>query len=157
MAVITNPRKQFNFRISFPGLPFHSYLAQDVTLPDSEIEEVSHGEGNKDIKTAGKRTFGKITVEKLLTSLPADPMNMAMWAWHDSCQSAISGGGNPPSAFKRLCVIEEMDHTGLIPINRWVCEGVWPSRIPGQKQSRGSSDNTIETVEFSVDSVSKSI
>ena len=72
-AKVKNPRKKFLFGIAFPKHPFNVFLAQKVTMPDIEIEEVAHGDINRDVKTAGRVTIGTLTVEKLMTTSGRKP------------------------------------------------------------------------------------
>lgn len=148
MANFSNPRKNYNFGIFFSGASIGSFLVQKVTLPDSEIEEITHGDTNHDIKTAGRVTYTKLVCEKLLPSNEAD---IALDAWHDVCQSSIIGGGNPPDTYKFRITIEEYAENGTTVLNTWSYDGAWPSMISGQEFDRQGSDNSIEKVEFSVD------
>ena len=52
-AKVKNPRKRFLWSITFPKHPINTYLFQTCTLPDIEIEQVAHGDINRDVKTAG--------------------------------------------------------------------------------------------------------
>ena len=52
-AKVKNPRKVFLFSVSFPKHPINPYLCQKVTLPDIEIDQVTHGDFNRDVITAG--------------------------------------------------------------------------------------------------------
>jgi len=152
MAKFANPRKRFNFSIQISPDPINPFLFQKVTLPDSDIEEVMHGDTNHDIKTAGRRTVGKIVCEKLM---PSDQGDSYMFSWHDTCQSMILGGGAPPQIYKKVITIVEMAEDGATVLNTWIAQGVWPSSLPGAELDRQSSENTIENVEFSVDKWNK--
>ena len=68
-AKVKNPRKKFLWSITFPKHPINTYLFQTCTLPDIEIEQVAHGDINRDVKTAGRVTIGNLTVEKLMTTI----------------------------------------------------------------------------------------
>jgi len=152
MAKFANPRKKFNFSIQISPDPINPFLFQKVTLPDAEIEEVGHGDTNHDIKTAGRVTYDKIVCEKLESSSEGDAY---MWSWFDTCQSSLLGGGAPPQVYKKVITVVEMAEDGATILNTWVAEGVWPSSLPGAELDRQASDNTIENVEFSVDTLTK--
>ena len=152
MAKFANPRKRFNFSIQISPDPINPFLFQKVTVPDADIEEVAHGDTNHDIKTAGRVTYGKIVCEKLK---PSDLGDSYMWSWFDTCQSSVLGGGAPPQIYKKVITIVEMAEDGATVLNTWVAQGVWPSSLPGTELDRGSSENTIENVEFSVDKLTK--
>lgn len=148
MAKVKNPRKGFNYSITFPKHPINSYLAQKVTLPDVEIEQVSHGDTNHDIKTAGRVTVSNLVIEKLITTSGSDT-----WAfdWLMACQDPKLGGGNIPTVYKETVVVSELAEDGVTVLNTNIYDGVWPTKITGLEFDRQSSDNIVEKVEFSVD------
>lgn len=152
MAKIKNPRKGFQFSLSFPKHPINTYLCQKVTLPDLEIEEVEHGDLNRSVKTAGRATIGRLVIEKLMTTSGSDT-----WAhdWLMSCQDIILGGGNVPSTYWETVVVNELAEDGTTVLNSHTYEEVWPCKINGLELDRTSSDNTIEHVEFSVGTIDK--
>lgn len=158
MAVIQNPRKNFNFSISFPEVPIQPFLFQKVDLPDSEVEVVEHGDTNFDVKTGGRVKLGAITLEKLLTT-KRGAENNHFWDWHLSVSNPFLGGGLPPGPFPtgywRTMEVVEFAEDGVTVINRWICQNVWPSKINGQSHDRKSSDNTIETIELQVEKIDK--
>lgn len=152
MAKVNNPRKAFQYSISFPKHPINSYLAQKVTLPDIEVEEVTHGDVNRDVKTAGRVSVGSLTIEKLMTTSGSDS-----WAhdWLMSCQDILLGGGNIPTTYWETVVVNELAEDGVSVLNTWVMGEVWPKKITGLELDRTSSDNSVEKVEFSVGTVDK--
>lgn len=152
MANFANPRKKFNFSIQIIPDGLNPFLFQKVSLPDAEIEQDAHGDTNHDIKTAGRVSYGNITAEKLMASNNGDTY---MWAWFDSCQSSTIGGGLPPSLYKKTIEIVELAEDGAKQLNRWLAVGVWPCKINGQEFDRGSSGNSIETIEFCIDKLTK--
>lgn len=113
-----------------------------------EIEQVEHGDTNHNIKTAGKVSIGNLIVEKLSTTSGSDT-----WIndWLQSCQDIILGGGNIPSLYKETCVVCELAEDGVSVLNTHVYDGVWPCKSTGIELDRSSSENTIEKIEFSVD------
>ena len=160
MAVtkFSNPRKKFQFSISFyPASPFNSWQAQKVTLPDTDIEMDLHGDTNHDIKTAGRVTIGELTIERIMSSKRSE---QELWAWFATCQSSLLGGGLPPNGgigYKRSIEISEYAEDGVTVIDKWVYNGVWPTKVNGIELSRTESGNTIESVEFAVDTGGKVI
>lgn len=151
-AQVKNPRKKFNFSISFPKHPLNPYLCQKVNLPDIEIEQVTHGDINRDVKTAGRVTIGNLTVEKLLVTSGSDT-----WAldWLYACQDHINGGGLVPEQYWEEMVVNELAEDGVSIIQSWIFTEVWPCKITGLELDRTSSDNTIEVIEFSVGTIDK--
>lgn len=146
MAKIANTRKVFNFVVEIGGV--NQFEIQKVTLPEVEIEKVEHGDTNHSIKTAGRITFGDMTFEKLRPLPTADSF---AWQWLTSAQDALTGGGNLALGYKRIVVIKEMDTTGLVAVNRWICEGCWVTKISQSDMDRQASDNVMETIALSVD------
>lgn len=152
MAQIPNPRKQFSFSIQIAPLPINAFLAQKVTIPDININTAKHGDTNHDINTAGRVTYSNIVIEKLMTTGGADNY---MFDWLASCQDVIIGGGNIPTAYKRILTISELAEDGTSIINEWLCTGCFPASIKGIELDRMSSENTMERIELYVDQVEK--
>lgn len=148
MAHITNPRKVFNFTIQIAPYVLDPWLCQRVTIPDLDVEPVEHGDANYDVKTAGRKKVGSLTIEKLMVSDNADNY---MYNWQETCQSQLLGGGSPPDIYKRPIIITELAEDGATPLNSWTAFGCWPSKISGQKFDRQASENVIENIEIQVD------
>jgi hypothetical protein len=146
MAQIANPRKQFNFSIFCPGL--NPFLAQKVTTPDIEIEEVTHGDTNHDIKTGGRLKVGSLNVDKIS---PATASDSWVFDWMNTIQNALLGGGALPSIYKRQITIEEYSTDGITVLNTHDYEGAWPKKRNGIELSRTQSENTLQSIEFAVD------
>ena len=146
-AKIKNPRKKFLFSLQFPKHPINPYLAQKVSLPDVSIDQVEHGDINRDVKTAGRVKVGNLTVEKLKITSGSDTW---LWDWLNSCQDMTLGGGLTPSEYNETVRVDELAEDGVSILDSWICEEVWPSQLNGQPLNRMSSDNSIEEIEFSV-------
>lgn len=151
-AKVKNPRKKFLWSISFPKHPINTYLFQTCTLPDIEIEQVTHGDVNRDVKTAGRVTIGNLVVEKLLTTAGSDTW---LIDWLYACQDHIIGGGLVPSQYWENAVVNELAEDGVSVINTHVLTEVWPCKISGLELDRMASENTIESIEFSVGTYDK--
>jgi len=148
MAKFANPRKKYNFSIQITPDPINPFQFQKVTNPDIEIEQTAHGDTNHDVKTPGRITIGNILLDKLQ---PSDQADSYFWAWLDTCQSSMIGGGAPPEIVKKAVTITEFAEDGATVLNTWVWFGVWPCKINGQEWDRQSSDNTVESVELCID------
>jgi hypothetical protein len=146
MAKINNPRKQFQFTIILPGL--NPFLAQDVKIPDVELDIVEHGDTNFDVKTAGRKKTGMLSIIKISASETTDRF---FWDWIKSIQNTRSGGGLLPFAYKRVCIVEQYSADGITVVQRWQWTGVWPQKINGIEFSRRGSENTIESIDLCVD------
>ena len=145
-AKVKNPRKKFLWQIVFVKHPINAFLFQKVGIPEVSIEQVSHGDVNYDVKTAGRVSVGNLTASKLETWL---------WDWLMSVQDMLLGGGLTPSQYKETVLINELAEDGVSILNSWTCTGVWPCKVNGQDLDRMSSDNTLEDLEFSVDTCEK--
>lgn len=152
MAIVSNPRKQFNFSIQIAEAPIQPFLCQEVDLPEITIESTAHGDTNHDIKTGGRAVIGNATIQKIMTTSGADNY---FYDWALLVADTVLGGGLPPDQYKRTVIISELAEDGVSVINTWVLTGCWPTRINGQKLNRLSSDNSIENVELSVDKPEK--
>lgn len=151
-AKVKNPRKRFLWQISFPKHPVNSYKFQSCTLPEVSIEEVPHGDINRDVKTGGRVTIGTMTVRKLLTT---DGSDTWFWDWLNSVQDILFGGGLVPTEYWEDAVVQELAEDGVTVINTHLLSEVWPARVNGLELDRTSSENTIEEIEFSVGTYDK--
>jgi hypothetical protein len=57
--------------------------------------------------------------------------------------------------YKKTIVITEHAEDGHTVLNTWTASGVWPCKINGLDLDRMASENSIESIEFSVDKLSK--
>jgi phage tail-like protein len=152
MAKFANPRKGFNFSIEIIPDPINPFMFQDIKLPDTDVDQVEHGDTNHKIKTAGMVHYTNLTAEKLL---PSDQGDTYMWGWIDTCQSAMLGGGAIPEIYKKTILVTEFAEDGSTPLNTWTYQGVWPCKVNGLDLSRIKSENSLEKIEFSVDELIK--
>ena len=153
MAVkVKSPRKLFRFSIEIVAPSLDPFLVQEVTHPDVDVEQDTHGDTNFDVKTAGRVAVGNGTLNKIMRA--SGPDNF-MWNWRMMCQDQIAGGGLIPDEYKRTIIVVEFAEGGDTPINTWRWTGCWPTKINGQQNSRTESGNTIESIELSVDIVEK--
>jgi hypothetical protein len=147
-AKVPNPRKNFQFTIIFPGLdPFQ---AQDVKLPDFDLDSVEHGDVNYDVKTAGRIKIGNLTISQILSATKSEKY-FADWA--RQIQDQVTGGGELPSLYKRSCIVMELAPDGVSSLDTHIYDGCWPIKINGRELNRKGSDNTMESIELSVDVV----
>lgn len=151
-AKVKNPRKKFLWQITFVKHPLNPYLFQEVSLPELEIEQVSHGDINRDVKTGGRITVGNLVCRKLESTSGSDTW---LWDWLMSVQDLILGGGLTPPEYWETVRVDELAEDGVSILNSWICEEVWPSKVNSQDLDRMSSDNTLEEIEFSVGTVNK--
>jgi phage tail-like protein len=149
-ANIENPRKQFNFTLSVPGL--NPFLAQDVDIPGIEIDVVNHGDTNHDIKTGGRKKIEPIKIKKLI---PAEIGDTWLFDWINRVQNEFTGGGQLPSQYKTNIIITEFSNDNQTILNRWVAEGCWPNKLSAQQLRRMASENSMEDFELQVDKITK--
>ena len=150
MAQIQNPKKQFQFEVQIAGL--NSFLCQEVTLPEIEIESVSHGDWNHDVKTGGRISFGNLSIKKIS---PADSPDSYVWDFLRIIQDAYTPGGALPSNYKIEIIITHYAPDGISPTDRYNLNGCWLTKLNGVELNRTSSENTMEEIEFSVDRMDK--
>lgn len=152
---VKNPKKQFNFRVSIPSHPdLPVFSCQEVTLPDFEIEEDEHGQGNMTIKTAGMVKISKATLSRIMPSTPATSataLSNYFWGWASLAQNILAGGGADEEVYKRTVIVHELANDGVSVINTIVLTGAWVSKINGRGYKRAESGNLVEEVELSTD------
>lgn len=146
MAQIANPHKKFQFSIFVFGM--NPFLAQKVTLPERSVEQVEHGEGNHVIKTGGMVKLGNITIDKIQNSSFADKL---FWGWISLVQNEVTGGGVIPEIYKKAIQVQFLGNDGVTVLSTRSFIGAWPCKINGIELDRLSSDNTIESIEISID------
>lgn len=146
MAQLENPAKEFQFGLILPGLI--PALVQKVKLPDTDFDIAEHGDAGFLVKTAGLIKFGKLNLTKLK---PSDALDVYIWTWVKQIRNTVTGGGAPPSLYKKVGLVEQYGNDGITVVHSWVVKGVWPSKINGVSYDRASSNNTIEDIEFEVD------
>lgn len=151
-AKVKNPRKTFLWSIKFTKHPINPYLFQSVELPEITVEQVSHGDVNRDVKTAGRVSIGNLVAKKLETTSGSDTW---FWDWLMSCQDILLGGGLTPDEYFEDIIVSELAEDGKSILNQWLYTEVWPTKVNGQTLDRMSSDNTIEEIEFSVGTAEK--
>lgn len=152
MAKVSNPRKKFLWQVTFIKHPLNPYLFQRATLPEVTVDQTAHGDINHDIKTGGRVQVGNFTLEKLETTSGSD---VWVWNWLMSVQDILIGGGLTPKEYKESVKVDELAEDGTSILNSWILTGIWPTRVNGQELDRMSSDNTLESIEFSVDGIEK--
>lgn len=150
MAKINNPKKQFNFAVYAPGL--NNYAVQTANIPGYEIDATEHGDTNYKVKTPGMINFENITLEKLR---PMDVADNWVHDWVNETADAFTGANGLPGSIKRNITIVQLASDNITVTDQWEVEGAWPVRVNGMNLSRVSSDNSMETVELSVDRVRK--
>lgn len=151
-AQVKNPRKRFLWSLNFIKRPVNPYLFQMINIPEVSIDEVAHGDINRNVKTAGRVMVGTMTAEKLETTAGSDTW---FWNWLMSCQDLQLGGGLTPSQYWETVLVSELAEDGVSVINQWILDEVWAMKVNSQEENRMSSENTIESIEFSVGRVEK--
>ena len=152
-----NPRKAFNFRITFPNQPnLPVFACQTANIPEETVEQVEHGLGNSRIKTAGQYIAGEATIGMIIPATkeqPSSDVNNFFRNWQRTAQDPILGGGGDPMLYKRTVLLEELANDGVSVLNSYLLNGAWPTRINGREYSRTESNNVVETVDLSTDVV----
>lgn len=152
MAKIPNPRKRFNYSVTFVKHPLNPFLCQRIQLPEVTIEQTEHGDANYVVKTGGRLMTGNLTLDKLSTTSGSDTWS---WDWLFSVQDPYIGGGLRPQEYKEIIKVDELAEDGVSVLNSWLCDGCWLTRVNGNELSRMNSENVIDSLEFSVDRMEK--
>lgn len=146
MAKINNPAKQFQFNILIAGV--NPFSVQELTMPDYAFNSDEHGDTIYKVKTAGMLDVGTLKISKIINAIGFD-----RWLWDKIrlMANTLTGSMDIPSNYKELIIVQQMAPNYIVPLQTWTWEGCFPLRINGVDFSRTKSDNTIHTVEFSVD------
>ena len=151
--VILNPRKKFKFEVIIPNAyEIEIFGAQEVTLPDQEVEQVEHGVGVTAVKTGGLVKKGNLTINRIMSAGAGTPSGKKFVEWGLEVQNANTQVGGDPDQYGKTIIINELSNDNII-IDTHTYTGCWPTRINGRELSRVQSENTVESVEFSVDYV----
>ncbi len=139
-----NPVRAYRFRVEIDGID--QWAIQKVTIPEISVGVIEHGGGDHNIKTAGKRQIGNLTIEKLK---PLGEKDLWSQTWMMEAILLL------PTIAKRNIVIKELSNDGLTTINSWLVIGMFPVKSSQTTLDRMAEENIIESVEFSVDDVIK--
>jgi len=152
-AKVRNTLKSFGFAIEIPGRG-NQFLVQKATLPEKEIEEVTHGGANTLEKTPGMVTIGDLVLENLIVSDGSDN-----WAWNlfKAAQDELVGGGVLRQGYIFECILRELGPDGITTVGAWEFGEVWVKKISHGDFDRATSDNMIQTVTLSVSRMQKFI
>jgi len=148
MGQISDPRKQFNFRVTVNGL--NQFLVQEISIPEESIDVTEHGDFNHLIKTGGLKKIGKLIFEKISVATAADNW---LAGWMSQVQDTFVGGGLLPSMYKKVFQVDQLAPDNVTVINTWLMVGTWPSKRNPIDFKRMGSENTMEKCEFEVDEV----
>lgn len=138
-------RKNFNFTAGINGVT--QAEIQEVTGLDKEITAISHGLGNRDVKTPGRVTIGDVTIKNVR---PVISGKNAFWDWLNQAQNSTTGTGGVASQYKRNLTITERNGAG-VTIATYVCYGVWVRKVTHGGLNRMGDDNIIDTAVLSID------
>lgn len=150
MAQIDNPKKGFQFNVFTAGLL--PYAVQEITGLEKEIDQVAHGDIASDIQTAGRVKYPNIKLDKLR---PIGMMDNWLWNWMELVRDSQTGGGLLASRYKRNLDIEQYSYDNITKTDIWEVYGTWPCKLNGLELSRTKSENSMESIELSVDSFKK--
>lgn len=153
VQVILNPRKQFKFEIIIPsGFEIETFGCQEVTLPDQEVDQVEHGVGVGVVKTGGLAKKGNLTLNRIMSAGSGTVTGRQFIEWQKQVQNMNTQVGGDPSEYGKVIIIRELSPDNVI-LDTHTYTGCWPTRINGREFNRVQSENTVESVEFSVDYV----
>lgn len=153
------PRKKFQFEVTIFRLggvaPLEPFAVQSITLPESTIEPVEHGHGNTVLKTGGQVKLSNLTLNRILDANSA-ALSDYFFAWHKSVMDGLLNSAGFAAQYKSTIHVKELGIGTNIPgqgtsLRTWVFVGCWPTKISSREYDRTSSDNVIDSIEFSVD------
>jgi hypothetical protein len=153
MAIVKNPRKNFNFNVRVSTPFFNAFEVQEVDSPDTEIDVVEHGETNHVIKTGGQIKYSTGKIRGIIDAKPG-ALDW-VWRWIKDVQNVDIGGGLIPSFYKKTLTLEYLDVNGITVIETEIWEGAWPSKLNGKQLRRIGSENIMNDLELCVDKVIK--
>jgi len=152
---IKNPRKKFNFKITIMDRPdIQSFGAQDVTMPETNIEPVEHGEGNTTYKSPGLFSTGVLTVDHII---PTDTnFNDFFFNLQLAAQDPLNGNTGHPELYELMIRVDEVVWVNnvAVPTSTRFLEGCWVTKINGREYSATASENVVESLEFAVQAMS---
>lgn len=148
MARKVQPTKAFNWRLSINGID--TFECQTCNIPSPEIESIEHGGGGRIVKTPGMVNVGDITFSKLK---PINIGDSAAWDWMERAQSSSTGNGEFPQFVEQDISISLLAPDNQTTLYEWFCEGVWVKKVEYNELSKTASENVLETVTCSIDSV----
>lgn len=143
-----NPRKKFTWTIEFDGL--EPALAQRVQLPTIGVESAEHGAANILIKTGGMVTVGDMEVNKLMF---ANKNENWAYDWMKQVSNHELGSMGIPSQYKRNGYVIFYQPNLTSVLEKWQVIGCWPKEIEKEEMDKTSSENLIEKITFSVDTM----
>lgn len=145
-AKINNTAKRFQFNVLIPG--FNPFLCQKAKTPEVELDVAEHGDAGFKVKTAAMKNIGNLTLERIFSTTEID---RSVELWMESIMNTTTGGGLPPSAYKKTIVLQQYGADNISIVAQYVCEGAWPCKRNGLEFDRTSSENTTESLEFCLD------
>jgi len=153
MAKVRNTLKSFQFVMEVPGRG-NQFLIQKATIPEKEIEEVTHGGANTLEKTPGMVVIPDLVLENLIVNDGPDS-----WAWElmRSAQDEVIGGGTLREGHTFDGILRELGPDGVTTVGMWEFGNLWVKKIGHGDFDRTTSDNMIQTVTLSCSRMQKII
>jgi phage tail-like protein len=142
---IANPAKSFNYSLEIGGQLIAT--CQNISIGDSDITAIDHGQGNNNISTPGKRANVDVTIQQLVSQVTPD---FYAWNWFKQAQDNVTGTGQLPEAVKQTIFVKLLNGNEF-PIKRWIFEGAWVKTISRGELGDNNDENYIETLTLRVD------
>lgn len=150
LANPVNPRKKFPWSVEFEGL--EPALVQKVQLPELSVDVQEHGVSNIVVKTGGMVKVGDCVLSKLMF------MNKnENWAynWLREVSDPETGVVGLPSQYKKNGYIIFYGPDMESVLEKWQIIGAFPKTLSKEELDRAATENLIEVVTLSVDTVKR--
>lgn len=146
-----NPRKKFPWSLELEGL--EPVLVQKCKIPTITVEVAEHGASNIKVKTGGMVTIGDIEINKLMFQ---DSNESWAYDWLKEVSNPENGTVGVPAEYKRNGYIIHYDTDGTSVLEKWQIQGCFPKEVEFDELDKTSSDNMMEKVVLSCDSLVRS-
>ena len=150
MAVISNPRKNFNYRVRVSAPFYNPFEVQECETPSVDLDVVEHGESNHVIKTAGQIKYGNATLKGIISQ---GAVISWVQVWVRQIQDVLLGGGDIPDLYKKNLTIEYLAIDGRTVVETEIWMGAWPCKLNGKSLKSIGSENIMNELEICVDKV----
>jgi phage tail-like protein len=148
-AIPRHLRQQYRFAVSIDG--FKGAYFQKADRPKITFDEVEFNPAgsHRPEKLPGRVSFGDIVLEK---GVSAEGVDNAVYLWMRDSVNFLSGVGKEPGGLVRDVEITEYSRTGAV-VQTYIYGGAWVKEFDGGELSGDSSDNVIDSITISYQSL----
>lgn len=142
---LTAPYRGFKFSVEIAGIQVAAF--SEATVPDISVETVDYREGSDPTykrKLSGLTSYGSLSLKKGLT----DSMDLYNWF------ILVTEKGSDGSKVQKNISLILMDASGEEKV-RWNIINAWPTKYESSGLNAGSSEVMIETLELTLDYITR--